>query len=119
MTLEDLSDAQADDRRVVLLEIVDRALGPHAHEATITVAEYARDIAHCSRATGYEAVRRGDVPSMRVAGRIVIPVPAIAVQLLGVQPNNGEADMTRAPLTNGAPVVTDHSRLPGHESRPV
>jgi hypothetical protein len=91
VTLEALTDAHADadDRRAVLLEMVDRALGLHAHTATITVEEYARDIAHCSRATGYEAVRKGDVPSMRVAGRIVIPVPAIAAQLLGAQNGGG------------------------------
>jgi hypothetical protein len=120
VTLEDFTGAGADtdDRHAVLLAIVDRALGPHAHEATITVEEYARDIAHCSRATGYEAVKRGDVASMRVAGRIVIPIPAIAVQLLGAQ-TNGETNMTKAPLTNWAFALTDHSRLPGHESGPA
>jgi hypothetical protein len=100
----------------VLLAIVDRALGPHAHAATITVEEYARDIAHCSRATGYEAVKRGDVPSMRIAGGIVIPVPAIVVQLLAVPNNNGETNAEGATLSKVTPSLPDHSGSPRYES---
>jgi hypothetical protein len=103
MTLEEVNDA----RRAVLLAIVDRALGPHAHAATITVEQYSRDIAHCSRSTGYEAVKRGDVASMRVAGRIVIPVPAIAVQLLGVLINNGGHATEAADGITATSVFTD------------
>jgi hypothetical protein len=92
MTLDSIYDAHADADAVkaVLREQVDRALGSHAHAATITVEEYARDVAHCSRGTAYDAVKRGDVASMRVGGRIVIPVPAIAAQLLGAQNGNGK-----------------------------
>jgi hypothetical protein len=106
---------EADDRHAVLLAIVDRALGPHAHAATITVEEYARDIAHCSRATGYEAVKRGDVPSMRIAGRIVIPVPAIVVQLLAVPNNNGETNAEGA-LSKVTRSLPNHSGSPRYES---
>jgi hypothetical protein len=109
---------EADDRHAVLLAIVDRALGPHAHAATITVEEYARDIAHCSRATGYEAVKRGDVSSMRIAGRIVIPVPAIALQLLGVM-TKGETKAEGATLAGVTPSLPDHSERPRNGSDSV
>jgi hypothetical protein len=95
------------DRRAVLLEIVRVVLGPHADKATVTVDEYAADIAHCARATAYEGVRRGDVASMRIAGRIVIPVPAIAAQLLGFQANSENATKA-ADSTPATSVLTGH-----------
>jgi len=101
------SHALADDRRAVLLEVVDRVLGEHASKATITVDEYARDIAGCGRSAAYEAVRRGQVPSFRVARRIVIPVPAVAALLLGC------ADQTtrrRADVADVEPVTTADPR---------
>jgi hypothetical protein len=89
---------EGDDAAVarVLLELVDRALGKHAHKATITVDEYARDVAHCGRSTAYDAVRCGDIPSWKIAGRIVVPVPALAALLLGTY-MNGDDKESRQP----------------------
>jgi hypothetical protein len=84
------ASADPDDRRAVLREIVDRALGEHADKATITVAELA-EVMHISRAGAYEAIRRGDCPSIHLGERrVVVPVPAIAAMLLGAQDGNGK-----------------------------
>lgn len=39
---------------------------------TLTVAE-AADLLGISRSTAYECVRTGDLPSIRMAGRILVP----------------------------------------------
>jgi hypothetical protein len=114
MTLDDISDARpdADDRRHVLRESVQRALGRFADRSTITVTEFA-EIMHISRASAYETVRRGACPSIHLGERrVVVPVPGLVAMLLGVQ-TNGEEDMTKAPLTNRAPVLTA-----AHRSQP-
>jgi len=77
----------ADDRRAVLREYVDRALGEHAHKATITVDEFAQIIG-VSRSSAFDAVRRGEVPALRLGRRVAIPLPAlVSAMLLGVTPN--------------------------------
>lgn len=40
--------------------------------STLTVLEVARDLG-IGRAQAYEAVKRGDIPSIRIGGRILIP----------------------------------------------
>jgi transcriptional regulator with XRE-family HTH domain len=93
-----VDDARARDDRVrVLRECLDDALGEHAHKATVTVEEYAR-LLGISRSAGFEAVRRGDVVSLRIGRRVVIPVPALFAQFLGVA---SDPDATTAALDQG------------------
>jgi hypothetical protein len=48
------------------------------------------------RTAGYEALRRGEIPSIRVGGRILCPTPALLLWLLEVTPN------AEAPAITGA-----------------
>jgi excisionase family DNA binding protein len=57
--------------------------------ATITVPEYAA-IMGVGRNTAYEAVRAGEVHTVRVRGRILVSVPALLRQL-------GEAPLPAQP----------------------
>ncbi len=47
---------------------------------TLTVTE-AGDILGLSRSAAYEAIRRDEIPSFRVGGRILVPVPRLARML--------------------------------------
>lgn len=50
---------------------------PEIHErATLTVAE-AREVLHLGRTTAYAAVKSGQIPTIRLGRRIVVPVPAL------------------------------------------
>jgi excisionase family DNA binding protein len=110
--------ADADDRRAVLRGVVDDALGPLAGRATATVEEVA-ELFGVARGTAYEAIHQGVVPSVRVGRRVVVVVPGLVALLLGVQ-TNGEADMTKAPLTNGAFALTaEHRSTPDERSGSV
>jgi Helix-turn-helix domain len=113
MSIADFSElrADADDRRAVLAACVDTALGPLAGRATATVDE----LFGLGRATAYEMVKRGDVPSLRLGGRrIVVPVPALVALLLsadtyanggGTQPNGAEASrVERRREENAGPI---------------
>lgn len=62
-----------------------------AGRVTMTVDEVA-DLLDISRGTAYEAVRRGDIPSLRLGRRIVIPVPQIR-RMLGL-PGTEEGPVT-------------------------
>ena len=58
---------------------------------TYSVAEAAEALG-VAKSSAYEAVRRGDIPSIRFGGRILIPKVAIA-ELLGIkwiEPSPGE-----------------------------
>ncbi len=57
------------------------------------------------RTAGYEALRREEIPSVRVGGRILCPVPALLLWLLDVAPRDAEAsaavtDASAAQLTS-------------------
>jgi excisionase family DNA binding protein len=54
-------------------------------EATVSVTEAHRLIgpSQISKGALYDAVRRGDIPSMRLGGRILIPREWLARQLKG------------------------------------
>ena len=56
--------------------------------ATYTVTQFAR-LAGIGRNQAYEAVRRKEVPSIRIGKRILIPA-AGAERLLGIQPAGAE-----------------------------
>jgi excisionase family DNA binding protein len=47
---------------------------------TITIPEYAQ-IVGVGRNTAYEAARHGEVPTIRVRGRVLVCVPALIRQL--------------------------------------
>lgn len=73
------------------------ALGPLAGKATATV-EQVSALLGCSRSTGYQAVRAGAIPALKIGRRLVIPVPALAAMLLA-SPNGstGEVIPIRGP----------------------
>lgn len=48
--------------------------------ATIPV-EHAGRVLGMGRTASYEAVRRGDIPSIRIGSRVVVPVPALMAML--------------------------------------
>jgi excisionase family DNA binding protein len=110
VTLDALSGAHADDRREVLREIVDQAMGPLARRATATVEEVAA-LYGIARATAYEGVRAGSIPSLRVGRRCLVPVPALAAALLGVA-TNGETDATKAGTQPASVLTNDHRTHP-------
>jgi excisionase family DNA binding protein len=91
----------ADDRRAVLLEVVENVLGEHAGKPTITVDEFAQ-VFGIGRSTAFEAVRRGDVPSIKLGRRVVVPVPALTAQLLGVNATNADPAGRRSPTSASA-----------------
>ena len=92
------AQGEADDRRAVLLGMVERSLGPHAGRATLDVPELA-EVLRISRGCAYELVRSGGVASIAIGRRIVVPVPALVALLLGVRDD-------AAPTKGGAPTRT-------------
>jgi excisionase family DNA binding protein len=56
-------------------------------EPTISV-ERAGLLLGISRGSAYEAVRRGEVPSIRIGHRVVVPTAAL-LRLLGIDPESG------------------------------
>ena len=65
-------------------------MAPSALEnrVTITVTETA-ELLGIGRTSAYEAIRRGELPSLRIGRRLVVPVAQL-LAALGVQSNNGE-----------------------------
>lgn len=55
---------------------------------TITVEEAAR-ILGVSRGSAYEAVHRGEIPTIRIGKRLVVPVAALE-RMLGAEPTGAE-----------------------------
>ena len=54
--------------------------------ALITV-EQALDVVPISRGAFYEGIRRGELPSIRIGRRVLIPTAELARQVLGVEVN--------------------------------
>jgi len=71
----------AEIARDVLTEFVARALGPYVDRAVVTVDEWAV-LRGIGRSAAFDAVRRGQVPSLRIGRRVVVPVPALVLELL-------------------------------------
>jgi hypothetical protein len=115
MTIEAITDTRADTDAVkaVLRKEVDRALGRFAGRSTITVEEFG-ELMHISRASAYEAIKRGDCPSIRLGERrVVIGVPSVVALLLG-QPN-GERNAEGAAPNNATPSLADAHQVPADE----
>lgn len=70
-----------------------------AEQPTMTVEETGEALG-ISRSTAYDAVRRGEIPSIRLGRRLVVPTAAVRnmVQLDGVEMANG----TTAPWNQSA-----------------
>lgn len=57
----------------------------------LTVSQAAR-ILNIGRNTAYQAVKRGELPSVRFAGRILVPVGELRVMLGEITPNRNGSD---------------------------
>ena len=57
----------------------------------LTVSQAAR-ILNIGRNTAYEAVKRGELPSVRFAGRILVPVGELRVMLGEITPDRNGSD---------------------------
>lgn len=79
----------ADVARDALVEALRAALGEYADRPTLTVEETA-DLLGMGRTAMYEAVRRGEVPSITLGRRVLVPVPALARMLLAVEDVDAE-----------------------------
>jgi excisionase family DNA binding protein len=55
---------------------VEKARGDHIERQTMTVEEAAR-VLGISRSSAYEAVRRGELPTVRIGRRYVVPRVAL------------------------------------------
>lgn len=71
---------------------------------TLTVAQAAR-VLGIGRNQAYEAVRRGEIPSVRIGRRIVVPRAALE-RLLGLSPGRDREDGDAAPRTRARVGVT-------------
>ena len=59
------------------------------HSRTTLNVEEAGRVLGIGRSGAYDAVRRGDVPSLRIGGRVRVPVPAL-LRMLGAEPDRTE-----------------------------
>ena len=57
---------------------------PTVEESPTVTAERAFSILGIGRTAGYEAVKRGDIPSIRLNGRILIPTAPLR-RMLGIE----------------------------------
>jgi len=65
-----------------------------AEQRTYSVTEAAR-ILGISRNSAYEGVRRGEIPVIRVGGRILVPAAALN-RLLGIENSAMRVDIARS-----------------------
>lgn len=65
-----------------------------AEQRTYSVTEAAR-ILGISRNSAYEGVRRGEIPVIRVGGRILVPAAALN-RLLGIENTAARVDVARS-----------------------
>jgi excisionase family DNA binding protein len=89
----------ATEREAFRLGVEEALFGPPERERgiavsmpprlTLTVEEAAATLG-ISRAFAYEAVRRGDIPSIRIGRRVLVPQAALARMLGGGYPGDGD-----------------------------
>ena len=89
----------AEDRRYSLDDVRGRAVIPIWSETGISAAA----LLSLSRSGAYEAARKGNLPVLRVGGKVLCPVPALR-RLLGDLPEPA------------AGVQPGESTIPGHEA---
>lgn len=56
--------------------------GPFSGRLTLTIDETARELG-ISRGSAYEAARRGELPTIRIGRRLLVPVAALSALLAG------------------------------------
>lgn len=83
--------------------------------ATCTIDE-AADLLGVSRATGYEAARRGEIPVLHLGRRLIVPVCRLRALLEGTEPTLNAANA--APNKSGAAITDPRGARPPHDSRP-
>jgi hypothetical protein len=71
-------------------------------EATLTVEETGRVVLHISRASAYAAAKAGQIPTIRVGRRLLVPVAQLR-RMLGELPHNDDD-----PAANGAAGKVGH-----------
>ena len=57
----------------------------HDHPYVLSVPEAGRKFLNLGRAASYEAARRGDIPTIKIGRRLLVPVKAIKNLLESVQ----------------------------------
>lgn len=67
----------------VLHELLERLLGDYADRALLTGDEVA-DLLGQGRSSTFDAIRRGDLPSVRWGRRVYVPTPALARWLMAL-----------------------------------
>jgi excisionase family DNA binding protein len=72
-----------DDRKTDAAPVHPEALPRLRGRATVTVEEAAK-LLGISRAPAYRAVKAGQIPAIRVGGRLLVPVPKL-LAMLGVE----------------------------------
>jgi excisionase family DNA binding protein len=87
-------------------------LAPSSGRLTYTVEE-AAEIVGVGRSAAYAAVRTGDIPSIRVGRRLLVPRRALE-RLLGINPENGVE-----PAGNGLERETSTDANHGRERVPT
>jgi len=70
------------DNDGAIVDLAREMLGDVADNATCTVEQAAR-VLGIGRTAGYDAARRGDLPTIRIGRRVLVSVPALLGLLLG------------------------------------
>ena len=70
----------------------------------LTVAEAGR-VLRLGRNSAYEAVRRGEIPSVRIGRRLLVPRVALERLLATAGPQGREAESAGMPPQSGIPTV--------------
>jgi excisionase family DNA binding protein len=72
---------QAEPQRLTLADVRDLATLPVWHASRPSAAE----VLGISRSLAYDMAQRGDLPTIRLGTRVVVPVPAL-LRMLGEEP---------------------------------
>jgi hypothetical protein len=80
-----------------------RSLGDLEGRATITIPEAGELLGGLGRSAAYEAARRGEIPTLSLGRKRLVPVPAL-MRLLGADPvTNGDHEGVTAQVGGGRP----------------
>lgn len=67
--------------------------------ATLSVEQTA-EVLHIGRGSAYEAVRTGQIPALKIGGRVLVPVPAL-LRVLGAELDGEGTDLGASGITVG------------------
>lgn len=85
--------------------------------AWLTVPEAGRLVAGLGRSQSYEAVRRGDIPVIRLGRRIVVPTAGLRRLLLLDAPSRDEAPGTPGTYADDCPTPVVATTTEGRRER--